>query len=99
MAHAYFMSHISFVVFSLLSPINNIDASHGKEAGNEVLRVERFAQAEARGEGAYYGYERVKNGNLAYGIATDELVVEGETEGRDGDEQCQDDEAIGGDVG
>lgn len=47
MAHAYFMSHISFVVFSLLSPINNIDASHSKEASNEVLHVEGLAQAEA----------------------------------------------------
>ena len=66
---------------SLFSSIDDIDAAHGEEAGDEVLRVEGFAQAEAGGEGAYYGYEGVEDGHLAYGIATDELVVEGKAEG------------------
>ena len=83
----------------LLPSIDDVDSAHGKEAGDEVLRVEGFAQAEAGGEGTYYGDEGVEDGYLAYGVAADELVVEGEAEGRDADEQCQDDEAVDGDVG
>ena len=84
---------------SLFSSIDDVDSAHGKEAGDEVLRVEGFAQAETGGEGTYYGDEGVEDGYLAYGVAADELVVEGEAEGRDADEQCQDDEAVDGDVG
>ena len=70
----------SRVPIPLLPSINNIDAGHGEEAGGEVFYVEGLAQAEAGGEGTYYGDEGVEDGHLAYGVATDELVVEGEAE-------------------
>ena len=71
---------------SLFPSIDDIDAAHGEEAGDEVLRVEGLAQTEAGGEGAYYGYEGVEDGYLAYGVATDEFVVKGEPQSGDTDE-------------
>ena len=51
--------------------------------------MERLAKAQTRGDGSRDGNEGVVYGHFPHGIATEQLVVECESDGRDGDEKQQ----------
>ena len=55
--------------------------------------MERLAKAEARGDCPDDGYQRIVDGHPSHGIQAEQFVVECESEGRDGDEQQQADDA------
>ena len=55
--------------------------------------MECFAKTEARGDRADDGYQRIVDGHPSHRIATEQFVVEGESDGRDGDKQQQTDNA------
>ena len=73
--------------------IDDIDAEGGQAGSEDVLGIEGLAKTEARREGSNNGNERVPDGHLANGIAGEQLVVEGETDGGDGNEQGEDAES------
>ncbi len=69
-----------------LPPINHINPQSCKCARYEVFYVEGFVEENARSERSDDGDEGIVNGYLANRIATDEFVVQGETQRRNNDE-------------
>ena len=74
---------------SVLAFVDDVDAQGRKSASECVFHVERLAQTETRGHGPHDGNQRVVYGHLPHGVAAQQLVVECEPDGRDGDEQQQ----------
>ena len=74
---------------SVLAFIDDENAKGCKSAGKSIFQVEGLAKAEARGDGSHNGYQRIVYGNLPHGIQAEQLVVEREAYGRDGNEQQQ----------
>ena len=75
--------------------VNNVDARCGQGSCHDIFPIERFVEADARGDGSNHWDERVVDGYLAHRIAGEQLVVEREANGADGDEQCELDAANG----
>jgi hypothetical protein len=83
----------------VLTFINNVDAKCRESSGKGVFQVERLAKAEARGNRAYNGNQRIVYGDLPYRVATEQFVVECKSNGRDGYQQYQADNAEHIDIG
>ena len=79
--------------------VDKINAESRKSSCQGVLQVERFAQTQTRGDSSHHGYQRIVYGYAPHRIATEQLVVEGEANGGDGDEQQQTDDAEYVDMG
>ena len=61
--------------------------------------MERLTKTEARRDGTYDGYQRIIDGHLSHGVHTEQLVVEGKPDGRNGDKQNQTDHTEHIDIG
>ena len=83
----------------LLAAVDDVDARCRKRACPYIFPIERFAQAEARGDGTHNGDERIEDGNLAHRIAAEQLVVKGKSPSGDADERKQDEHTLPSDVG
>ena len=69
--------------------INNVDSCGGESGGKDVFGEEGLSEAETGCDGADNGDERIPDGNFSYGIAGEQLVVEGKPDGGDTNEHKQ----------